>query len=447
MPKIICTSRYIKNPKSSNAGGYLRYIGTREGVEKLANGYDHKPATKKQNNLICELLKAHPPIWNYPEFEKYMSEESKGAATELINAVIERNANQVKDVKKLVSYMAERPGVEKIGKHGLFSQTDDKIDLDKVCDEVENHEGIIWTHIISLTREDAERLGYNKAASWRELVRRNALQIAEAHKIPISEMKWYAAFHNTGHHPHIHLMVYSENIMHGYLTKKGIDSLHSIFANDIFRNEMYHLFTLQTQMRNEVKNEAKQRIDELIKRTSENAPCGENFYLLIEQLAMRLQKHKGKKLYGYLNKDTKNIVDDIVKELAKDKRIADFYEECNNINRQKLSVYHDKTDPDIPLENNKEFRSIKNAIIKAVAELDKIDQMQTANPRVTKMVTLWVKLLGDMINTSYQNKRAKLNNQIDSKLKNKIEQKKKALGIKTDHTVREVKNDEQNFTF
>ena len=447
MPKIICTSRYIKNPKSRKAGGYLRYIGTREGVEKLTNGYDHNPATKKQINLICELLKAYPPIWNYPEFEKYMSEESKGAATELINAVIEKNPDQVKDVKKLVSYMAERPGVEKIGKHGLFSQTDDKIDLDKVCDEVENHNGIIWTHIVSLTREDAERLGYNKATAWRELVRRNAMQIAETHKIPISEMKWYAAFHNTGHHPHIHLMVYSENPKHGYLTKKGIDSLHSIFANDIFRNEMYHLFTLQTEMRNEVKREAQQKIDEMVKRTSENAPCGENFYLLIEQLTMRLQKHKGKKLYGYLDRNTKDIVDDIVKELAKDKRIAGFYVEWNNINRQKLSVYHDKPDPDIPLEDNKEFRSIKNAIIKAVSETDNINQTQIANPRGTKMVSLWVKMLGDMINNSYQQKQAKLNNQIDSKLKLKIEQKKKALGIKTDRTVKEVKNDDQDFVF
>ena len=447
MPKIICTSRYTKNPKSSKAGKYLHYIGTREGVEKLTNGYDHNPATKKQINLICELLKAYPPIWNYPEFEKYMNEESKGAATELINAVIEQNPDQVKDVKKLISYMAERPGVEKIGKHGLFSQTDDKIDLDKVCDEVENHKGIIWTHIVSLTREDAERLGYNKATAWRELIRRNVMQIAEAHKIPISEMKWYAAFHNKDHHPHIHLMIYSENPKHGYLTKKGIDSLHSIFANDIFRNEMYHLFTLQTQMRNEVKREAQQRINELVKRTSYNIPCGDDFNLLIAQLVMRLQKHKGKKLYGYLNKETKNTVDEIVKALAQDERIAELYKEWNDINRQKLSVYHDKSDPDIPLENNKEFKSIKNAIIKAVAELDNTDQTQTANPRGTEMVTSWVKLLGNMINTSYQNKRAKLNNQIDSKLKSKIEQKKKALGIKTDRTVKEVKNDEQDFAF
>ena len=341
MPRLICTSRYIKNSKSKNAGNLIKYMGTREGVEKLSNGYDNAPATKKQHRLICDLLRAYPPVWNYPEFEKYRVEQSKGAATECINAFIERNADQIKDVKKLVSYIAERPGVEKIGKHGLFSQSDDKIDLDKICDEVANHEGIIWTHVVSLTREDAERLGYNNANAWKALVRRNAIQIAEAHKIPISEMKWYAAFHNTTHHPHIHLVVYSKNIKHRYLTKKGIDSLHSIFANDIFRNEMYHLFTLQTQMRNAVKAAADQKIEEMLKRTSENALCNENFQFLISQLTEQLKKHKGKKLYGYLQKDVKNTVDAIVKELAQDNRIAAFYTEWNNINRQKLSIYHD----------------------------------------------------------------------------------------------------------
>lgn len=447
MPKLICTSRYIKNSKSKNAGNLIKYMGTREGVEKLSNGYDNSSATQKQHSLICDLLRAYPPAWNYPEFEKYRVEQSKGAATECINAFIERNADQIHDVKKLVSYMAERPGVEKIGKHGLFSQTDDKIDLDKVCDEVANHEGIIWTHVVSLTREDAERLGYNKAAAWRELVRRNAMQIAEAHKIPISEMKWYAAFHNTTHHPHIHLVIYSENIKHGYLTKKGIDSLHSIFANDIFRNELYHLFTLQTQMRNEVKAAANQKIEELLQHSSENAPCSENMFFLISQLTEQLKRHKGKKLYGYLRKDVKNTVDSIVNELAKDKRIADFYAEWNNINQQKLSIYHDKPDPDIPLEDNKEFRSIKNAIIRAVMELDNTADIEISDYKVTDMVTLWVRLLGTMINDSYQKCQTKLNNQIDSKLKSKIEQKKRALGIKTDHTVRDVKNDEQNFTF
>ena len=186
-----------------------------------------------------------------------------------------------------------------------------------------------------------------------------------------------------------------------------------------------------------------------MKRTTESAPCSENIFLLISQLSAQLKKHKGKKLYGYLQKDVKNTVDDIVKELAKDKRISDFYVEWNNINRQKLSIYHDKPDPDIPLEDNREFRSIKNAIIKAVCELnnDTNTNKIASDARVTNVVTLWVRLLGSMINDSYQKKQLRLNNQIDSKLRLKIEQKKRALGIKTDHTVKDVKNDGQNFTF
>ncbi len=232
---------------------------------------------------------------------------------------------------------------------------------------------------------------------------------------------------------------------HGYLTKKGIDSLHSIFANDIFRNEMYHLFTLQTQMRNEVKAAANQKIEELLQRSNQPAPCSANISLLISQLSEQLKKHKGKKLYGYLRKDTKEIVNSIVRELAKDRRIEDFYAEWNNINRLKLSNYHDKPDPDIPLEDNKEFRSIKNAIIKAVSELD-TTEITTSNFKITNMFNLWVRLLGSMINNSYQKKQAKLNNQIDSKLKSKIEQKKRALGIITDHSVKGVKNDDPNLS-
>ena len=165
--------------KKNSIGGFVKEISF------LSFFTDFTPHFR----CFCLLTFHRKTAWEYPEMQKYISVHSKGAATECINAFIERNADQIQDVKKLISYMAERPGVEKLGKHGLFSQTDDKIVLDKVSDEVANHKGVIWTHVISLTREDAELLGYNKAAAWRELVRRNAMQIAEAHKIPISEMK------------------------------------------------------------------------------------------------------------------------------------------------------------------------------------------------------------------------------------------------------------------
>lgn len=442
MPKIIFTSRYIKNPARANAGKLVKYMGTREGVEKLPDGFDHRPATKKQIALICDLIKAYPPAWNYPEFVDFRQEQSRGMATEFIDAFIKRNADRIDGIKKLVSYMGERPGVERLGKHGLFSQTDDKINLDAVAEQVSRHEGILWTHVVSLRREDAERLGYNNAHAWKELVRRNALQIAQAHKIEPSQMKWYAAFHNKTHHPHIHLMVYSKDVKQGYLTNKGIEEMRSLFANDIFRNEMYHDFTLETQMRDEVREAAKKRIDELLKSTKTSIAASKEMQTLYSQLVGQLSGYKGKKVYGYLPKSIKQTVDAIVAELAKDERIAELYAEWNKANREKLSVYYDKPKPDIPLEDNKEFRDIKNAVLRsAVLILQSEQQEQPVS--VTASVGSLILQLAKAIATNCQNRRMKLDTQIDSKLKSRIERKKQAHGLKTDRSVQAGRSDDE----
>lgn len=170
MPQIIFTSRYIKNPKSANAGKLVKYMGMRDGVEKLPGRIDHRPATKKYKDLVFSLIDAILEVYGYPEFDEFCKAETKAAATEFIDAFIERNADRIDGIKKLVSYIGEPPGIEKLGRHGLFSQIDDKIDIDEVADEISNHEGILWTHVISLRREDAERLGYHNAAKWKSLV-------------------------------------------------------------------------------------------------------------------------------------------------------------------------------------------------------------------------------------------------------------------------------------
>lgn len=444
MPKIIFTSRYIKNSARANAGKLIRYMGTREGVEKLPNGIDRKPPTKKQRELICECITAVPESLMYPELKTYQELETRYAATEFLDAFIERNADRIDGVKKLVSYYGERPGVEKLGRHGLFSQADDKIDIDKVTDEVANHEGILWTHVISLRREDAERLGYNNAQAWKELVRRNVLQIAEAHKIAPSDMQWYAAFHNTTHHPHIHLMVYSKDSKQGYLTNKGIEDMRGVFAKDIFRGEMYHAFTLETQMRDEVRAEAKKRIDKLVKGAGMPTPASDEIQNLYVRMIGQLSNYKGKKAYGYLPKNIKQTVNDIVAELAKDERIAELYSEWNKVNREKLSVYYDKKKPDIPLEENKEFRDIKNAVIRSAVlmmENTPVPQITAINSSVGSLVLQLAKAIA----SSCYKRRAKLSAQMDSKLKSKIEQKKQAHGLKTDRSVPEYSDEEQGF--
>ena len=446
MPKIIFTSRYIKNPASSNAGKSIKYMGTRDGVEKLPNGIDNSPATKRQNDLICTALKAVPESWDYPEMKSYLENKTKTNATEFLNEFLERNADRIDGVKKLVSYYAKRPSVEKIGKHGLFSQTDDKINLDEVAEEVSNHNGIVWTHVVSLKREDAERLGYNNATAWKSLVKRNVLEIAKAHKTEPSDLQWYGAFHNTTHHPHIHLLVYSKSGQ-GYLTNSGIESMRSAFGNDIFRNEQYKLFSIQTEIRDELKNEAKNIIDDLVSKIYSGVYVSDKMVELFKKLSEQLSDYYGRLMYGYLPKAIKETVNNIVAELAKDKNLSELYSKWNEINREKLSLYYDNKNSDIPpLEDNIEFRSIKNYILKSVNQISKtVPIYEIQKSTIEKPISGIALALAKLIANSCKHKRAKLLSQVDSKMKSKLEEKKIAHGLKTDRTVHQ-NNETQDFT-
>ena len=445
MAKFILTSRYIKNPAFSNAGKLLQYMATRDGVEKLPKGIDNKPATKQQEKLIKSIAKNFPETKKSIELEDYENEPTKANASEFLSYFEENYADKAENMKGLVRYFAERPGVEKLGSHGLFSQTDDKINLNEVADEVNNHDGVVWTHVLSLRREDAERLGYNNAKAWKTLVRRNVATIAEAHKIDLDDLQWYAAFHNTGHHPHIHLMVYSKSGQ-GYLTNKGIEKLRSRFGNDIFRNEQYKLFEMQTEIRNEIKQESKSVIDELLANVNENITPSDELVELFRQLADAMKEHKGKWLYGYLPKPTKDLVDKIIHEIAKDEGIAALYSKWNEINREKLSLYHEKKTPDIPLEDNKEFRSIKNDLLRAFKILSQLPPENPVNAAQVKASASGILLqLAKLIAQSCQRKRAKLRSQVDSKLLSEIEEKKRAHGLKTDKSVQSNDDSEEEY--
>lgn len=428
MAKIIFSSRYIKNPGKANAGKLLRYAATREGVEKVAVGLDRSPSTVRQQRLIKNILEAFPETKDYLEYEDYLKEPCKSNATEFIDAAIDRNIDRLDGVKNLVKYYGERPGVEKFGAHGLFSQTDDKIDLDALAEEVSSHKGIIWTHIISLRREDAERLRYNNASQWRDLIRSNVAEIADAHNIDLSNLRWYAAFHDKDHHPHVHLMVFANDAKQGWITKSNIDKLRSLFGNEIFRGEQYRLFEIQTQYRERVKNRFKELIDYYEQNGFDPAP---ELNVLFLKLADQLKTAKGKKVYGYLPKEVKQTVDEIVSVLAKDKNIAELYKKWNEINREKLSLYHEKETPDIPLEDNKEFRSIKNVIIRSAVEFGQSQAAQNQNTGV--VFAGIVKAILRAISASYLARDNKLKGQVDSKLKSKIAQKKQAQGLRPEN--------------
>ena len=442
MAKFILTSRFIKNPAFANAGKLLQYMATRDGVEKLPRGIDNKPATKQQEKLINSITKKFPETKQSIEFEDYENAPTKANASEFLSYFEENYADKIEDMKTLVRYYAERPGVEKLGSHGLFSQTDDKINLDEVADEVSNHNGVVWTHVLSLHREDAERLGYNNAKAWKNLVRRNVAAIAEAHKIDLNDLQWYAAFHNTGHHPHIHLMVYSKSGQ-GYLTNKGIELLRSRFGNDIFRNEQYKLFEMQTEIRDELKDEARNVIEDLLAHIGSSITPSDELIDLFNQLNEAMKQHKGKWLYGYLQKPVKEIVDKIVHEIAKDPGIAALYAKWNEINREKLSLYHEKKTPDIPLEDNIEFRSIKNDLLrlmKALSQLPVSEQITAAN--LSPGISGLIHKLAQLIAKNCMQRRAKLRSQVDSKLLSAIEEKKRAHGLKTERSAQNYDEDD-----
>ncbi len=417
----------MRNSPKRSAAKLVKYMGTREGVEKVSQGFDRSPVTVRQQRLIAFIMKQEKRLADYLEYQTYCGEPCKGSASEFIDAYMERNADRIGDSKAFVNYMAQRPGVEKLGSHGLFSQTDDAIDLDSVAEEVGQHPGIIWTHVISLRREDAERLGYNKADAWKKLIRRNALVLAENMKISPSNLQWYAAFHNTTHHPHVHLLVYSHDPKQGWLTKKSIDTLRSTFGNDIFRNEQYKLFTMETEQRNRLK----ELIQELLERISQSYECPAEIVPLFQKLQSQLTVCKGKKQYGYLPPAVKETVNAIIREMAKADGVAELYAEWNRVNREKLSLYYEKHEPDIPLEYNPAFHSLKNAVVRTTLLMTDLSMNeQPSAETINRSMNGIFKLFCQLASASYERKRTQLHSQADRKLLSKIQQKKIAHGIK-----------------
>lgn len=367
MPKLIIKSHYHKNPKGYHIDRYVRYIATRDGVEKQRGKKDNNPYTKAQQELMDKCIFTFTDTADYPELQAFLDEPTRYRASEFIDAVLDAHADDLADVPELLKYIANRPGVEKIGSHGLFSQTDEPINLEEAVKIVEERKGNVWNHIISLKVEDAARLHYDNADAWKHLIRRNINELAEIHHMKPSDIQWYAAFHEKDHHPHIHMLVFSKSGK-GYLSKKGMEKMRSVLTNDIFRGEMFRMFTDQTELRDRLKNEVNDLLEETLSRDS----SFQMYYIaLLQRLRKELDGCKGKKVYGYLPKKTKHFVDYVVSQLAQEPSIQEQYDKWCEVNRQKLSMYHDSLqEPDVPLEDKKEFRSLKNAVIKAALELD-----------------------------------------------------------------------------
>lgn len=369
MARLVTKFRYYKPSTSTSMGGYMKYIATRDGVEKCDDTQQFAPATVRQEELIEKILKDYPDNRTMLEYEDYLAKPTRKNATEFLTRAIEDNAATLLRSKTYADYIATRPGAEKIGSHGLFTDDEKEIVLSKVSEELNSYGGNVWTMIISLRREDAARLGFDHASRWRDLMRSHTKEIADAFKIPLTDFKWYGAFHDCGNHPHIHVMIYSNRRDIGYLTKQGVSELRSALAKGIFADDLQNVYAEQTAIRNELKTNAAELLESILRNASADAFANQEIENKLLYLAKRLQNTKGKKIYGYLKSDVKAIIDSIVDLLARNETVSQLYNLWYEKKFQILEMYSSQMPPKISLAENKEFKAIKNEIIKEALSL------------------------------------------------------------------------------
>ena len=319
MSKLIQKAGFL-NPK--RAGRYMNYIATRDGVELL-----------------------------------------------------DENADSI-----YMRYIATRPRAEKHGEHGLFG-AEDSIDLEKAMQEIQTHDGSVWTIIYSLRREDAARLGYDNAASWRALLRSKQADFAEAMQIPPSQLRWYAAFHDEGDHPHIHMMLWSDDPKYGFLRKDKLLHLQSILTNMIYADELKAVYVQKDIAYKDVTGAARETMHRIVGQLEsvENPP--ESIRQKLMELALELHTVNGKKQYGYLKKPLKDMVDSIVDELENLPQVAEYYAVWNDLRDTLDGYYKSRPRQHNPLSQQKEFRAIKNAIIQ---EAERLRQQMEQEPLQTE---------------------------------------------------------------
>ena len=361
MPKLILKSPYIKcgGKGGIGGGGYLRYIGTRDGVELVP---DDRPATKRQEQLIRSLVRDFPDSRELLEYADWEASRTKAHASAFITTALECNWEQANRSDVYLKYIATRPRVERLGSHGLFGD-DDSVDLQKAAVELDSYTGNVWTHIISLKREDAARLGYDRASAWRDLLRQERNEIAAAMSIPPDHFRWYAAFHDEGDHPHVHMMAWSSQPKEGWLDRDGIRKIKSTLTNQIFHQEMLHLYEQKTVSRDELVREARASMLALVKEMRQGICDHPKAEQRMWELAQVLDGVKGQKKYGYLPKRVKKLVDEVVDEMERLPAVAKCYEQWQMLQGEVEDYYSDAPPKEQKLSERKEFRQIKNSVV------------------------------------------------------------------------------------
>mgnify|MGYP001082593089 CR=1 FL=1 len=370
MAKLIFISPYMKGGRdAARLAHRTRYFATREGVQLLKDDNAHLPATKKQQKYIQRLLRSFPEAKELPEHEDYANTPNRQTAFDLIEQIHEDFVVPMDSRENYLDYVANRPGVKSLGEHGLWNVDGKVISLENAVAEVAQHQGNVWTPIISLSRENAERLGYTDIENWQALINASITDIAKGYKIHPDHLRWYAALHEKEKHLHVHMVIFSTDPKEGFLTKQGIRSIKSALVSTIYRNERLHIYEQKDHQRSILQQEAEEQMASLIEQMSTGTLQNDKLELLVADLAKRLQEVDGKKVYGYLPPRIKRIVDEIVDELAKDERVSAAYSLWQDL-REQLCIDYNQTPPQrIPLSQQKEFKTVRNMVIRETLRL------------------------------------------------------------------------------
>nr|WP_207754312.1 MobP3 family relaxase [Oscillibacter valericigenes] len=375
---MILKSPYLQCDRNHPVSGYLQYIGTRERVELLP---DDRLPTRKQEQLITKLVKDFPDAQKLDEYSDYEAKPAKANASAFITRALEENWPQVQQSDGYMKYIATRPRAERLGNHGLFGD-EDGVNLEQAMRELDQYTGNVWTHIISLKRGDAARLGYDNAKAWQNLLRANRNDIAATMSISPNHFRWYAAYHDEGDHPHIHMMAWSTVPGEAYLTREGIQKIKSQLTNQIFQQEMLHTYEQKSQSRDELVREARRAIRRLTREMVQSICSVPEIEQKMEQLAGQLETVKGKKSYGYLPKSVKKTVDEVVDKLEELPVVCKCYDQWCTLQSEVENYYHDKPREKKKLSQEKEFRQIKNAVIRE-AERIRLGEITFENADLT----------------------------------------------------------------
>ena len=378
MSHIRFMSPYLKGGRdAAKLSNRTRYIATRPGVEVLRGEHSEQPATKKQQAYIQRLLRDFHGADELLEYEDYRNAPTQGNANAFIRQVQEDFAEPMSRMENYLDYVSHRPGVQLDGEHGLWCAGGKVRNLSQAVREVAEHTGSVWTPVVAIRREDAERLGYNDVESWRQLVCACVPEIARGYKIPLEYLRWYAAFHRKEDSVHIHMVVFSSDPKEGYLTKQGIQQVKSAFGRRIFQQDLLHVYEQKTEYRNTLSRDAERAMAELIAQMEQGQLQNENLERLILELSRRLQNTKGKKVYSYLPPVAKALVDAIVDELAKDERVAAAYDLWNQMREEVCRTCSEQLPERLPLSKQKEFKAVRNMIIREMLRLGRCEPPTT----------------------------------------------------------------------